>query len=358
MTDHLICIDAGTHAGLATDLRQHLRDMALDCTVLKESWAVTKKLRILARHDLLISLFPDGGDARTCLGLAAGLGMPTMVLHGKGRNSQYPAGTKVFTTLQALTRELAKGQTAKPHNRLVTERTLQRLNACEDGLDWFRQRYPQGGNVRDWTRDEQVDGLKAGGGRWLGMAFDHGLLRHWPMDKADFENADLDGLALAGARMAQAVLRNASMVASRWRGGVFDGADLTGTNLSQAVLFDCTLTAAKLERASLEGATLRSVTMDRADLQAAVLAGARIAHSSFKGATLTGARLAGAALENVDLSGARLDGADLGGARLHRCNLDGASLRNADLRRAIIHQCRHEGADMTGATTDGLYLGD
>lgn len=98
-----------------------------------------------------------------------------------------------------------------------------------------------------------------------------------------------------------------------------EGAALGGADLREAMLSN-----ARLSRADLRGARLTG-----ADLAYADLASARLHGADLRRARLVGASLAGADLREADLSGADLSYADLTGAGLARARLTGARLDKA-----------------------------
>ena len=140
-------------------------------------------------------------------------------------------------------------------------------------------------------------------------------------------------LALSGAYLAGADLREANLV----------GADLSKANLAGADLSG----AYYLDGAILGGADLREANLSWANLTGADLSGAYLHGADLDMTTLTEANLRGAKLRGTNLGGAYL-----GGALLHGAILSEANLRRANLGEANLRDTNLTGADLTGAYKD------
>lgn len=120
-------------------------------------------------------------------------------------------------------------------------------------------------------------------------------------------------------------------------------ANLAGVNLSRA-----TLANANLKDANFAGANL-----ERANLEGAFLKGANL-----KGANLTGAFLEGAVLIGANLTGAHLVGTDFEGTNLMETNFTGANFKDADLTDANLKGANLAGANLTNAILEDANLAD
>ncbi|QYC42182.1 Secreted effector protein pipB2 [Nonomuraea coxensis DSM 45129] len=153
------------------------------------------------------------------------------------------------------------------------------------------------------------------------------------LDHADLTRADLRGALLDGADLPYAVLFMADLGGADLRGADLRGADLFQTDLGKAALrradlrgvdlFDADLRGADLRGADLTGASLSGADVRAADLRTAILRGADLKRANLKDADLTDADLSGADLSSADLTGADLTGADLTGADLTGVRIDG-----------------------------------
>jgi hypothetical protein len=115
----------------------------------------------------------------------------------------------------------------------------------------------------------------------------------------------------------------------------------------------CLLDESQFAGADLAGAVLRDASLGRTNLQGARLRGADAQDARFISTDLTGADLSGANLRNADLTRATLRGADLSGADLRRARLFRADLREANLTGAQLL-----GTDVAGAAFDGARWTD
>jgi uncharacterized protein YjbI with pentapeptide repeats len=128
---------------------------------------------------------------------------------------------------------------------------------------------------------------------------------------------DLSGLPLAGVEALQQDLQWASLDRVNAR-----GAWLPGALLEWATMVGADVTEAALPPAKLACAVLRQATFQRADLQMAVLAGADMTSADF-----TGANVAGATLTRAICREAIFTKANLAHATLEDTDLTGADLR-------------------------------
>lgn len=180
------------------------------------------------------------------------------------------------------------------------------------------------------------------------------------------ERADLSGLALEGA-----VLANANLARADLTGANLSGADLKGANLTNACLKEAFLSGADLEGATLRnadldganlsGASLLEADLGRANLEGANLEGVKAEGARFPNAVLTDANLGKAEVNRANLKAAELSGAYLGGARLEgadlrRAVLDGTNLEEADLSSADLRECDLGTAILDGAILDGAKV--
>jgi hypothetical protein len=133
-------------------------------------------------------------------------------------------------------------------------------------------------------------------------------------------------------------------------GSVFRGGPV-GDRLVCADLRGMDLTQANLAEADLHGADLRDANLTQAHLTGADLTGANLTGADLGQADLQGAVLTDAVLRGADLSQAYLTGADARGADFADADLIQADLRAADLRGADLR-----GADLTQAEVDDLDL--
>ena len=349
-----IGVNADSYQDLGAEVEQRLLQAGLECTVMNSSWPVAEKQRVLAQHDILVSIFPEDRESYLCLGLAAGTGTKNMIL--STRTSAFPAGAQVYSTLQGLMKAVSSDEDEASRDPLVTHRTFESLKGCKEGVGWFKQHYPKGGTLKEWTPEKQLEVIKAGGGQWIKMAFDHGLGRQWPMNGVDLRGADLTRLHLVDAVMTEADLEGAVLTRSLWRDAKLVGTNFAKASMRDSVLHGCDLSDARLEAADLQSAHLREVKLDGADLSDARLVRSQVRKTTFKAAKLGHAVLAGASFEAADFSGARLDNADLTGAHFARCNFAGARLKSAVLRNATFLDCDLAGADLTDADTAGSYI--
>ena len=82
----------------------------------------------------------------------------------------------------------------------ITIEMLRAKNACEDGLAWFADLFPDGLSVPEWTPMHQALLLGDSGGRkWWGWAVASGLLPAWAMQGWRLSGANLGWADLTGA---------------------------------------------------------------------------------------------------------------------------------------------------------------
>jgi uncharacterized protein YjbI with pentapeptide repeats len=351
-----ICVSSGASAGIGGEVEQRVRALGLECVALPVSASLAAKQQLLAQCDVLISVFPEDRDAHLCLGLAAGAGLRLLVLSAERDASAYPAGAKVFATLHDLMSSSAFDEPGQPPRQFISEQTLRDFNACEDGVAWFTGRYPDGGHSKDWTADEQLEVLKAGGGQWLQTIFERGLVRQWAMTGATLADARLERLRLTAPILSGADLRRAVLDDAQLREPKLDGADLEGASLKRAVFRYGDLSGAKLVAAELGSALLLGVKLDGADLGDAGLEVAQLRRGSARKTRFVGARMGGATFADADIAGADFTRADLGGAHFTRCRLEGAIFASASLCGASFIDCDHHSADLAQADLTDAYL--
>lgn len=104
-----------------------------------------------------------------------------------------------------------------------------------------------------------------------------------------------------------------------------------GAHFEEANLSGADLRGARLQEAHFEKASLTHSNLEEAFLSNAHLERANLMYADFKGAKLGGAHLRQADLSFADFAGANLGAAQLSGATLAETNLDGTFLYLADL---------------------------
>ena len=93
-------------------------------------------------------------------------------------------------------------------------------------------------------------------------------------------------------------------------------------------------------QANLSGLTLNEARLANANLRRAILMGATFLDANLAQADLSDTNLEGADLQRANLAGADLGDSDLNGVDLTGSNLDGADLSNSDLRDADLSRIR------------------
>lgn len=186
--------------------------------------------------------------------------------------------------------------------------------------------------------------------------------------RANFRQADLRGMNLSNAFLAEASFRGADLSSAN-----LNGSDLRGADFSEAILADTHLSNAQLHhavfaRADLRSAHLQGASLREADLNSAQLAGAYLPNLDFSGANLQEADVRGAQAQNAVFASANLRGADfsqanLSGADLSHSNckdanfeqavLDKANFQDASLRNARIHNATLVGTQISSSTEHG-----
>ncbi len=131
---------------------------------------------------------------------------------------------------------------------------------------------------------------------------------------------------------------------------------LGGDDLEEAQMEGVALAGADLEGVDLKGADLEEAWLEGVDLAGADLEGANLSTANLKGADLSLAILQGANLSMAILQGANLQAVDLRGANLKIAWLEGVDLENADLEGAILDEAHLAHANLGGADLRGTYL--
>ncbi len=149
-----------------------------------------------------------------------------------------------------------------------------------------------------------------------------------------YENNDLSGIQLAGAKLA---------------GGVFNSAMLAGSDLSESTAKEVDFTGADLRFANLNGADLTGAKLedawaDFADAESTVFTNAQASRASFYGANLRGADFS-----NADLRGASFIMADLSGARLDGANLEDTLFYATLLKDVTFEDATFSNTEITGS---------
>lgn len=295
---------------------------------------------------------PRQNESFLATGLALGRGKPLLVLDG-GTTLPPGPGVQQLSSLE----DMANALRVLPEaSAFVHADQFRAQGACDEAVSWFSRCYPEGGNTRDWTQEEQVRALRNGGAPWLLLAQKRHLARIWPMDgvdlrKADLRHADFRRLVFTGAWLEDADLSHADLLGTGLR-----GAHLARARLDQSRLKDADLWDADLTEASLVGARLIQARMVRGRLCRANLTEADLSHADLTDADLQGAMLRGANLTGTKANGANLEGCDLSSAHLMRANLRGARLAGARLTGSNLHQADLTGADLRDTEFSGAYL--
>ncbi len=176
------------------------------------------------------------------------------------------------------------------------------------------------------------------------------------LQRADLRSAQLQGAQLAHAQLQGAQLRRAQLQGAQLAHAQLQEAQLVGAQLQEARLAGAQLQEARLAGAQLQGAGLRHARLQGADLAGAQLQEARLAYAQLQGAKLAGAQLQRAELWSAQLQGAKLGGAQLQGAELEDAQLQGAKLGGAQLQRAKLMDAQLQGAWLVGAQLQGANL--
>ena len=117
----------------------------------------------------------------------------------------------------------------------ITRQQLEDLSACDEALRAFAEVY---GTIatEDWTRDKQIEILLSPLGRFVGWAWEKGLLPMWSMNGASLYGANLNYASLNGANL---------------NGASLNGANLNHANLNGAKVCLCNSTPCHQLRAVL-----------------------------------------------------------------------------------------------------------
>lgn len=305
----------------------------------------------LARLDMLVVQGPSAPRTALALGIAEGIRLPVVVLvEPQTDRAALPRGALLAGTMRQLMARIRQ-QAARLGRRAshVTPEVLEDYGACQPGVEWFRQHYPKGGKLADWSPQEQRRLLLNGGARWLRGGVRYGIVTFFPMRGENFAGcalgrADLAETILTDARFAHADLHHANLCDAQ-----IDGADFTG-----ALMESARLRGAKASKAVFSGAALRHAVFDGADAAGADFDGADCEAASFAGCNLGGARFGRAVLDKANLRGANLAGADLSGASIRQADLRGAVLDGARLppragRDAVLDESERKRLEGQGA---------
>lgn len=145
----------------------------------------------------------------------------------------------------------------------------------------------------DYIRSLTEPAIDLRGGTFTDVVLGYADLRGVRFDHAVFNTEHLQWMAMKGAKLQRASLRDTRFTAARLM-----EADLRGADLTNAQLAGATLTSANLGSACLNGANLSNADLSNANLT----------HASLQGANLSGANLSGANLVGADLRGTNLCG--------------------------------------------------
>lgn len=303
----------------ARDLGDLLTDAGFRARVFDSSRPVARQREILARHDMLVFLRPEGQPARQTIGMAAGLGRPVAVLvsSGGGRHDALPDGVKTVQSMRLLIAHIRRSAVRLGRReQKIGHDMLRQYGACAEGVDWFRTQYPKGRRLSEWSPQVQRDMLLSGGGPWIEAGTRYGWVAFFPMEGEDFSGRSLSRLKLPGTN-----LRGANFAAS-------------------------TLDRAYLQDADMTGAVFSGARMD-----SAFLLGACVEDADFSDARLENARF-----DNARAAGARFTGADCSGAHFRQADLRGVDFSDSVLDRCIFREADLRGARFNGARLDKAYF--
>lgn len=91
----------------------------------------------------------------------------------------------------------------------ITRQTLTDLGACGEGIEAFCSFYPEGLDLGEWTKEEQIRVLRSPLSEYLGWAWSRGLAPMWSLRGANLRRANLRGADLEGANLRGADLDRA-----------------------------------------------------------------------------------------------------------------------------------------------------
>jgi hypothetical protein len=129
--------------------------------------------------------------------------------------------------------------------------------------------------MRDSVRDRHVRIIKDGTARWNQWRRDFPEIRPL-LYEADLEGIDLNRANLANANMIRARLRGTNLVAANFHEANLGGADLSGAHLDKANLCRTDLYETILVGACLESANLQGTQLAKTDFRGAQLVNCRI----------------------------------------------------------------------------------
>ena len=153
------------------------------------------------------------------------------------------------------------------------------------------------------------------------------------------------GATFLGCRLTSAVLVDAGLTRTTWRGGTLTGVRFVGGRMARSswhevTLDDCALAGCELYGTVLRGVTLRGCVLDAVNL---------------RGATLQDVAFENCVLRDLDLGSATLTGLRFPACRVERLDLTNATLTEVDLRGAELDMAR--GLDrLAGAVVDAGQL--
>ena len=76
----------------------------------------------------------------------------------------------------------------------ITIETLRPFRACREGISDFAREFPDGLDTGgEWTAAHQIGALMTPMRKWLGWAWQVGMLPQWTLSGADLSGADLSG---------------------------------------------------------------------------------------------------------------------------------------------------------------------
>jgi len=84
----------------------------------------------------------------------------------------------------------------------ITKKQLADLDACSEGVKALANVMGQGDSwTVEWTREKQIELMLTPVGKFIGWAYDEGLIPLWSMNGASLVGASLDGARLDRAKI-------------------------------------------------------------------------------------------------------------------------------------------------------------